>query len=145
MVDDYGVGNPLIEVLAAMLGFVTIGFVIMLLNLTPKPLELAKCFDSKLPATVLSSNQKVASAAVSIKENDAFVVHYSGIFVDREMRPVSVVSLTEAPRVVLAVDPALPHGSVLRIRLRIENANVVVVPLDDAWLTRLKAGMRHAN
>lgn len=71
---------------------------------------------------------------------DRLVVFHGGRFLDAGRRPVDPATLAGPGRVVLAVDPTLPMVAALDARRRLAAADLVITPLDPAWLAALGRG-----
>lgn len=127
--------------------------------MTEVALGLAMCFFCLLVLTLVSirapasasggtrRNEILATApahaaAQAMAETDRLVVFHAGRFLDAGRRPLDPAAVPVTGRVVLAVDPALPMVDVLAARRRLAGADLVVAPLDAAWLAALAAGDR---
>lgn len=83
--------------------------------------------------------------AEPLAPTDRLVVFHGGRFLDADRRPLDPASIGPAildgsGRVVLAVDPGLPLAEVLAARRRLDRPDLVVTPLDPAWLAALGPG-----
>lgn len=89
-------------------------------------------------------------ASEPLATSDRLVVFHGGRFFDADRRPLDPASLDPASlgpmaagqggRLVLAVDPGLPLTEVLAARRQLAGRDLVVTPLDRAWLAALGPG-----
>jgi hypothetical protein len=99
-------------------------------------------------------------ASEPLATSDRLVVFHGGRFFDADRRPLDPASLgpvslgpmapgpmapgpmapLQGGRLVLAVDPGLPLTEVLAARRRLAGRDLVVTPLDRAWLAALGPG-----
>ncbi len=75
-----------------------------------------------------------------LERNDRLVVFHGGRFLDADRQTLDPSALIGDGRVVLAIDPNLPMVEALAVRRRIPATDLVVTPLDPAWLAALGPG-----
>lgn len=80
------------------------------------------------------------AGAATMAPTDRLVIFHAGRFLDAARQPLDPAAFAGEARIVLAVDPALPMADVLTARRRIAAPDLVITPLDGAWLEALGAG-----
>ena len=141
--DDGPAGHAMTEIaLALAMGF----FCLMVLALvsTRTPGGDGPAPGIRTAAVEALATAPTGTAAEAMRPSDHLVVFHGGRFLGADRRPVDP-AIIEAPapdggRLVLAVDPALPMAEVLAARRRFAADELVVTPLDAAWLAALAGG-----
>jgi len=131
--DDGPAGHAMTEIaLALAMSF----FCLLVLALVTMGTPSAPA-DSRIEALAAAP---AGGAAEPLAPTDRLVVFHRGRFLDAERRPLDLTMLNENGRLVLAVDPGLPLAEVLAARRRLDRPDLVVTPLDPAWLAALGPG-----
>jgi len=83
-----------------------------------------------------SGSQSVAQIAP--ERDDVVLIHYRGVFLNKNMEKADPASLNGTQRVILALDPALPLDKAISVRARLNHPNLIVSTLDNKWLEALR-------
>ena len=100
--------------------------------------------DIQLSLQALQSNQKNNQASLSkettktVGPDDLLIVFYQGQWLDRNLAPFNLASLSGDKPVILALDPDLPLNEAIAARSQLARSNITIAPLDEQWLTTLK-------
>lgn len=86
------------------------------------------------------SSDSRGDMGTEMRDEDLFLIHHNGVYVDHLLEPVSGESLASAMRIILGIDPGMTAREVIAIRAGLEHPHVVATPLTQNWLQRLKLG-----
>ncbi|MGB0682353.1 MAG: hypothetical protein ACPGOV_06580 [Magnetovibrionaceae bacterium] len=101
-----------------------------------------KAADRSSRAVVLAetADSEPITGTVETGDGDFFVIFHGQRLLNEALEPLetgAIVRLAGDRRVVLAIDPKIPLDQALKARASIGAPNLVVAPLDQAWLDRL--------
>ena len=131
---DGSQGNAMTEIALAMaMGF----FSVMVLTMMSMGVGLGA--KSSMESAVLAPPASSASAAAdTVKADDLLVIFDRGRYLGRDLKPLAPGKVARAPRVILAVPPALSMAEAMKARRGVGTANLVVTTLDARWRQALK-------
>ncbi|MEQ9330917.1 hypothetical protein [Thalassobaculum sp.] len=145
--DDGPAGHAMTEIALAMaMGFFCLMVLALVSTGTPEGDGQAPGSRTGTAARAVEAlaTAPAGTAAEAMRPSDRLVVFHGGRFLGADRRPLEPAIL-DAPapdggRLVLAVDPAQPMAEVLAARRRLAADELVVTPLDAAWLAVLEGG-----
>jgi hypothetical protein len=122
--------------LALAMGF----FSIMVLTLISFGAPAATSASNMAAVTVMPLKADATGGAVETAPDDLIVIAHDGIYLAADMSPLSLDAIdAHVGRVVLAIDPATPLQTVLKLRGGLKARDLVVVNLNADWRAALSS------
>jgi hypothetical protein len=134
-VDNSGSGNAMTEIaLALAMAF----FSIMVLTMISMRVGNGQVSTANVAVLAQSISGSQSGAKIAPDRNDVVLIHYRGVFLNKNMTKTDPGSLNGSQRVILALDPALPLDEAISVRARLNHPNLIVSTLDKKWLEALR-------